>query len=300
VREYQPDALATNLIHADLFGRIFGRLFGVKKIVCYQHGQLLQWEFLRIFDRMTKFLVTRYIVQTKTAKRELIKKLRLPKEMFEVIPNTIDSKEFDFEIDQDNKRKGLGLTSDDSVLTCVSNLRRGKGHEYLLKAFEELYAHPDPSVVGRKGPRTQNLKLLIVGDGEQKEKLLKQAENYISKPDILFLGNRTDVKEILKISDIFVLPTLGEGMSIAIMEAMASGLPIITTDLHENRELITDKETGLLVPPESTTSPTRAIQTLIDDKLQRNTLGENARRKILDCFDIEIVVSKLMLFFKKL
>jgi hypothetical protein len=75
IKEFQPTILTTYLIHSDLFGRIFGRLFGIKTIICSQRGSLLNWEWLRVIDRLTKFLVTKYIVQTKTAKKELMKKL---------------------------------------------------------------------------------------------------------------------------------------------------------------------------------------------------------------------------------
>lgn len=294
IHNSHPDILVTNLIHADLFGRIFGRIFGIKKIVCYQHGQLLQWEFLRIIDRATKFLVTKYIVQTDVAKKELMQKLHLPEEKFEVISNSIDSQEFITKIDGATKRQELHLLPEDTIITCVSNLRRRKGHEYLLKAFEELFLS-----FQRKGNQN-TLKLLIVGDGEQKEKLLDQIHTYQSKAHIRFLGNRNDVKEILKISDLFILPTLGEGMSVAIMEAMATGLPIITTDIPENRELIENQITGILVPPKDTPAITDAIERLLNDKPLRLQLGKNAQKKIQEQFDSHLVKLKLAHFYNNL
>ena len=285
VREFQPEILVTYLIHADLFGRIFGRLFGIRKIICSQRGKLLQWEFLRVIDRATKFLVTRYIVQTETAKQELMKKLQLPKERFDVIHNAIDLKEFDFERDTGKKRKDLGLKPADIVITCISKLRRGKGHEYLLEAFETFLRH------SREGGNP--VKLLIVGDGEQKKKLLEQIEDYRSKPAINFLGNRNDVKEILKISDIFILPTLGEGMSNAIMEAMASGLPVITTDIPENRELIENEENGILIPPMNTDSLVQIMKSLLNNNLQRDLLRKNARNQMLKRFNVNTTILKL-------
>lgn len=298
IKKFRPDILSTNLIHADLFGRILGRLFGIKKIVSYQHGQLLQWNFLRHIDRATKSLVTKYIVQTETAKRDLADKLHLPDGKFTVIPNTIIAKEFEFEMDRNEKRHELGLTPDDIIVTCVSNLRRGKGHRYLLEAFESLYHHPDHGKA--TSIRNKSLHLLIVGDGEMKQNLLSQAVTSVSKDNIHFLGNRTDVKEILQVSDAFILPTLGEGMSIAIMEAMASGLPIITTDLPENRELIDHNRTGILVPPKDARALAQAIRIILDSEQQRKTLGVNARRMILERFDVSIITSKLALFFSNL
>lgn len=288
VKEFRPDILVTYLIHADLFGRVFGRLFGIRRIICNQRGKLLQWEFLRIVDRATKFLVTKYIVQTETAKQELMRKLHLPGGRFEVIPNVIDPAEFNFEIDIKKKREELDLSPDDIVIICVSKLRRGKGHEYLLEAFETL------SLQTKRGDsKIGKPKLIIVGDGEQKETLLKQVGGYTSKPDILFLGNRTDVKEILAISDIFVLPTLGEGMSNAIMEAMASGLPVITTDIPENCELIENGGNGILIPPMDTDSLVQTMENLLNNTRQRDLLRKNAKNQILKLFNINTTISKL-------
>lgn len=80
IQEFQPDILATYLIHADLYGRVLGRLFGIKTIVSSKRGLLLQWEWLAFFDRLTKGLVTHYLVQTEKAKKEWMERLRLPNE----------------------------------------------------------------------------------------------------------------------------------------------------------------------------------------------------------------------------
>lgn len=297
IKDFRPDILVTYLIHADLFGRLFGRLFGIKKIICNQRGKLLQWEFLRIVDYATKSLVTKYIVQTKIAQRELMQKLRLPKERFMVIPNAIDTEEFNFEMDRGKKRAELSLASDDIVITCVSKLRRGKGHKYLLEAFEQLRHYSERL---QKSHTNRRFKLLIVGDGEQKEILLKQIESYKSKSNILFIGNRNDVKELLRISDIFILPTLGEGMSNALLEAMASGLPVITTDIPENNELIKNGKTGILVPIKDSDSLAKSIEDLLSDGERRKNLSENSKRNISEYFDVRIVVSKLTGFLDEL
>lgn len=288
INEFQPEILVTYLIHADLFGRIFGRIFGIKKIICSQRGSLLQWEFLRFLDRFTKFLVTKYIVQTEVAKIKLSKKLHLPLEKFEVIPNSIDISEFEFELDKDAKKKELDINMENLNIVCVSKLRQGKGHLYLMEAFENVFEN------------NKNINLLIVGDGKEKDNLLRQIEKYESKNNIYFLGNRNDVKEILKISDIFVLPTLAEGMSNAIMEAMASGLPIITTDILENKELIENNKTGILIPVKNSATLSQAIEDLLYNKNKKETLGNNAKKETQKDFNINIATSKIIQLLKKL
>lgn len=279
VEEFKPDTLVTYLIHADLYGRVLAKLCGIRKVLCSQRGILLNWEWLRFFDRLTKSLVTKYTVQTEVTKKELMQKLKLPESKFVVIPNGINLTEFNFEINVHDKKTELKLEENKLNIACVSNLRRGKGHEYLLQAFEKIFEND------------KNLNLLIVGDGEKMAELKRQAENYHSKNNIHFLGKRNDVKEILKISDIFVLPTLGEGMSNAILEALASSLPVITTDIPVNKEIITDNVTGFLVKPRQSRELSEKIQFLIVNPEIRKELGLNGKKLIENRFAISKISS---------
>ncbi len=282
IKDFQPDTMVTYLIHADLFGRFFGRLFGVKRILASQRGSLLQWEFLRHVDRFTTSLVNGYIVQNDVAKQELMQKLGLPERKFTVIPNAIDMSLYDPKaFDRAEDRKKLGLAPQDKAIVCVGRLRRGKGHEFLLDAFELIHReHP-------------NAQLLLVGDGEREEALKAQAARLESKEHIHFLGNRDDVKNILHASDIFALPTLGEGMSNAILEAMASSLPCVVTDIKENQVLIEQDKTGLLVPTENSAALASAFSELLQNAAKAKQLGEAAHQKITREYDI-LEISKRM------
>lgn len=288
LREYKPDILVTYLIHCDLIGRFWGRIFGVKKIICSQRGSLLQWEFLRIFDRLTTFLVTKYIVQTEVAKLELSKKLALSEDRFFTIPNGIDLGEYDFPLNQERKKSELGISIENKNIVCVSKLRRGKGHEHLLEAFEGLYK------------KVKNINLLIVGDGEKRDDLQNQIKDYASKNNIYFLGDRNDVKEILCISDIFVLPTLGEGMSNALLEAMAAAKPIITTDIPQNKEMLSHNISALLIPPRNTEALTNSMLSLLTDSDYKNILAANALVRVKKMYDIQVVANNLTAFLKSL
>ena len=281
IQDFNPEILVTYLIHADLFGRIFGRMFGTKKIICNQRGSLQQWKFLRFFDRLTKCLVTKYIVQTEVAKRKLMWQLHLSEEKFVVIPNAISISEYEFTLDNNKKKKELGINIDNKNIVCVSNLHKGKGHEYLLQAFENVYQN------------IKNINLLLVGDGNQRVALENQIKGYTSKGNIYFLGKRSDVKEILKISDLFILATEGEGMSNAIMEAMASGLPVISTDISENRILIKNGYSGILIPSKDVNSLIRAIYLLINDLKNHNILGSNAKNHIINFFNLPAILNRI-------
>jgi len=285
VRDFAPDLLVTYLIHADLFGRIFGKLFGIKKVVCSQRGSLLNWDWLRILDRLTGFLVDKYLVQTGVARKKLAERLKQPFSKFVVIPNGLDLSNYDFKLDIRKKKKDLRLDPRSFNIICVSNLRMKKGHEYLLKAFEMVYR------------KNKSLDLLIVGDGDRKRGLLDQTRNYSSKNNIFFLGQRSDVRELLRISDIFVLATETEGMSNAILEAMASGLPIVTTNIPENCELVEDGKTALLVETREVKELKNAMLKIIENPLLARKLGKEARNVVSRKYNIDMVVKKLGNFY---
>jgi len=116
---------------------------------------------------------------------------------------------------------------------------------------------------------------------------------------VIFLGNRDDVPELLSVIDIFVFPTLFEGMSNALMEAMANGLPIIATDIPENRELIVNNVSGLLVPKKSSVALTQAIEQLLNHKEKTTSLAENAKKVALQKFALEKTLEKYKEFFSK-
>jgi glycosyltransferase involved in cell wall biosynthesis len=284
VSSFNPDLLVTYLIHADLFGRVLGRAFGIKRIVCYQRGSLLNWEFLRTFDRATKRLVTRYIAQTETAKEELKTAMGIEGKEIAVIGNAVDLKTFDFELDTGAKKRELGLDPKNRNIVCVGNLREGKGHEYLLDAFEEIYG------------RCPDVNLLIAGDGQKKKELIEQIKPFNSRANIYFLGGRDDVHEILRVSDIFVLPTLYEGMSNAVMEAMASRVAVITTDIPVNVELAGDS--AILVPPRNAVKLATAMETLLKNDNLRKNLATRAYNKIASKFTLDIVVNKYISLLK--
>lgn len=289
IKEFKPDIIETYLIHSDLFGRIWGRFFSIKKIICNHRGSLLQWKWLAFFDRITSFLVTKYVFQTPSAQKEILRKFNLKKDKTEVVPNVINLDDFEFTIDKNEKLKELGIKSEGINIVSVSNLRIGKGQKYLIEAFEKIY---------KEGYK--NINLLIIGDGDQKGALENQANSCFSKNKIYFLGKRSDVLEILKIGDIFVLPTFYEGMSNAIMEAMASGLGIITTDIDVNKDLIENNYSGILVPVKNSQKISEGLEKLIKDPEERKSLGENAYQEIKEKYSLDIVYQKIATLIESL
>lgn len=290
VQKFSPNVIVTYLFHADMIGRLFLQ----RKITTpcipflrttYNHPRYF---VARLCEWITKPLVKQYLANSEAVKNFYVKHIGVHPEKVTVIPNGLDIDYFD-SINPDQKLKELlGIKADDFVIICVANLHINKGHRYLLEAFENIYSeHP-------------NTHLLVVGDGTEHKNLIFQIKNYSSKNNISFLGRRTDVPALLKISNCFILPTLFEGQSNAILEAMASGLPVITTDIPENQELINHKQNGWLVPSKSITALTKAIETLYSDSSLQKILTIKANFTLRNHFSLETSANKFRQFLTTL
>lgn len=275
----KPDLILTYLFHADVIGRLFLPLFFKIKIVpflrtTYNHPKYM---VARIFEKLTKNLVLNYLANSQSVVNFYSDNYKINKNKFTVIPNGINVKFYDGIKPVDHKIK---------TIICVANLHINKGHKYLLEAFEQVYKI------------NNNIKLVLVGDGVEKDNLQSQVSNYRSKNKVEFLGNRHDVPRLLKQSDIFVLPTLFEGMSNALMEAMVCNLPIITTDIPENKTIL-DTDSALLVPVENSQMIAKNIKLLLSDSKLATKLGKNARQKIVDNYDLIKVAKQYEGFIRK-
>lgn len=131
----------------------------------------------------------------------------------------------------------LGLRARDTVLISVGRLDKNKNNGTLIKAVA-LYQKP-------------SIHLVICGDGEEREYLSNLAKELGIESQILFLGKRSDMKELYAMADIFVMASYREGLSRSIMEAMASGLPCIVSDIRGNRDLVENNINGFVFKPQS-------------------------------------------------
>lgn len=266
IKHEKPDVIITYLIHADLFGRFWGRVFGVHKVLCWNRGSLLQWQWLSFFDRLSSFLVDGYIFQTEAMRKEISHQQHIPANKTQVIPNSVDLLAL---LPQSNRAATLysAGVSDPTLptLICIANLRQGKGHPVLLRAFEEVMRESGPA------------NLLIVGEGEQRPLLETLARGQESAPHIFFLGHQKNIPALLAASDIFVLPTFYEGMSNAILEAMLMERAVVTTDIPVNHDIIRTGFSGLLVAVRDEQQLAEALEHLIAHPDERLRMAKNGR-----------------------
>jgi len=288
IRQYKPDILITYLIHADLFGRVFGRLFGIKVIICSQRGSLHGWQFLRPVERLTRSLVTSYTAQTEAAKQELMQYSHLTDAQVQVIPNTIRLEDFSKPAVSSTLRKELGLPAKAPVLIFVANLLKGKGHAYLLQAFEEVTQ------------QVPDIHLLLVGEGPERTNLENRLSTLPHGNQVHLLGRRKDIIQLLQASTLFVFPSLAEGMSNALLEGMAAGLPCVVSDIEVNREVIQDEVNGLLFRCGDPEDLVRQLLRVLSDPVLAKKLSQAARKTVAEEYDQPQAMAKLISFFHSL
>jgi glycosyltransferase involved in cell wall biosynthesis len=184
-----------------------------------------------------------------------------------VIPNGVDLERFGEPVDRTAVRRRLGVPNGARLLIVVAKLFEQKGHGVLLETLPKVLArHPD-------------LEILLAGEGPLRSQLGRQAETSGSGHRVHFLGNRRDLPELLAASDLFVLPSLWEGLPMALLEAMASRLPVIATDVSGSREVLADGG-GVLVPPGDVERLTSAITDILADPTQASALGQAGRERV--------------------
>lgn len=162
-------------------------------------------------------------------------------------------------------RKELGLNEHDLVVGCVGRLVDLKNHAALIKQWPEVHrAHP-------------HAKLLLIGDGPLRQTLHELALDHGVAEHVIFAGLRDNVAQLLPALDIFALPSFTEGVSIALLEAMASGLPPLASKVGGNIEVVQHGKTGMLFDVQDAGALSQALMTMLGDESMRQQLARQAR-----------------------
>jgi glycosyltransferase involved in cell wall biosynthesis len=187
-----------------------------------------------------------------------------------VIPNGVDVERYQRPVDREAVRSTLGLAAEARLVIVVAKLFAQKGHAVLLEALPFASLRPQDAV-------------LLVGEGPERDQLERTARDR-GLTSVRFLGNRPDVARLLAASDLFVLPSLWEGLPMALLEGMASGLPVIATDVAGSRQVVASGQNGILVPPGDPGSLASSLTRLLADDAERARLGRAARELVEEQF----------------
>ncbi|MDD5528249.1 MAG: glycosyltransferase [Patescibacteria group bacterium] len=283
VKNFQPDLQVNYLIHADIFGRLFAKKAGVKKLVSYIRNRHTNPLF-KVLDFLTLSSVD-YLLTNSSAVLDFYRRVyHFPAARSSFIANGIDLAPLP-EFDREKLKAELGIDGDDFVIISAARLHKQKDLPTLLRAL---------AIVKEKG--FIKPKLLLAGIGSEKEELEQLARALDSEDNVKFLGIRQDVPNLLAIAGAFVLPSLHEGMSNALLEAMKEGCPAIVSAIPENAELIKDKENGLTFIPGNETELAEKIMAVAASPLVAGKLADKAKITVAG-YDIKKIIKQLDDFF---
>lgn len=182
-------------------------------------------------------------------------------------------------------RRDLGLGHDQPLIGNISALRRQKDHATLLRAM--------PLVLDQR----PDAMLVIAGEGELKQELAELADELGVSANVRFLGYRSDVNDLLAQFDMFVLPSLYEGLPLCILEAMAAAAPVVATNADGTNEVVRHGETGLLVPVQDPHALAQGMLAMLEDKPRAKAMGQAARELIRMEYNLENMIKQYEEFY---
>lgn len=283
IKEREIDIIHTHLYHANMYGRA-AALAARVPVVATEHNVYKSYKKKRsVINRLLAKRTDSMIAVSMAVKDEICKRDSIDPAKVEVIYNGIEVERFKVP-DAEEKRRAkvaLGLEPDIIVAGTISRLSKQKGHTYLLRAFADLT---------RSFPE---LKLLVVGSGPLEDELKSQAEKLGLSESVIFTGARRDVPEILKALDIFVMPSLWEGFPVSLLEAFATGLPVVVSPVGGVVDAVKDRVSGLYVEPEDVDGLVAQISKLLKDNEMATGLGTEARKVVEESFSVSCMVDSL-------
>jgi glycosyltransferase involved in cell wall biosynthesis len=286
----KPEILHTHLYHAGLIGRIIAKKAKIPFVVVHQHGLERNRSILRsLLDRKFSKWVTHYVASCSAVAQMLQKRERVPGGKISIIYNGISAEDSSRKISRQDLRNTPENGTMPIIIGSIGRLEPEKGHEDLLYGFSSL-----PDQVSNPS------QLWLVGDGSEKERLIKISQNLGIKDRVRFFGSQETVAPLWRHINIFILPSKWEGMSMALLEAMGQGIPVIATAVGGTPEVITNSFNGLLIPANDPMAITHAIELLSKDPQLRKEMGIRGQSHVLANYTLEKTVDKIDRLYKRL
>lgn len=268
-RSFRPDLIHSQLWTGNTIARIVGILTGTPNIVSEQNVYEDRNKMRLIIDKILSYHTKKIIAVSEPVKDFILQKQKISKDKIRIIPNSID--QFKFKIKKSkNFKKELGIKNDFPVIVGVGMLGRLKNQKIIIEALSRV---------------NLDFNLLFLGDGPERANLQKLVKKLKMKEKVKFLGWRRDVSNILNASDIFVLSSYTEGLSLSLMEAMYMKKVCVVSNIKPNRVLI-NKNNGFFFSPDDYHTLSKILYGLIKYRSKWSRLGSAARKTIEAKFSI--------------
>jgi glycosyltransferase involved in cell wall biosynthesis len=288
LRRRSIDVMHTHEFAMNVYGSLLSRITGIP-IVTTVHGKNYYCEKLR--RRLGYRFAARQSIMVAVSddlKRFLTESVRIRSEYVRVVPNGIDLNRYAINDVDNTVRKELGINAGRPVIGTVGNLFAVKGQIYLVKACQ-IVANTIPDFV-----------LLVAGEGEELAVLREEARNLGIQENVKFLGFREDVPSLLQAIDVFVLPSLSEGLPLSVLEALALQKPVVASDVGGIPEVVEDGITGFLVPPKNPEALADKILLLLRNPQLAADFGKEGRKKVEEAFSLEHMIQEYQSLYEEL
>lgn len=278
--ENKVDLVHTHNVGAWIYGGIAALLAG-KKVIHTEHSNVFAHQNrLILSERVLSNFTSVIIGDSKKVRDHLVFQSKLPESKIETVFNGIDTDIFRDDGTRSLRKTFKNIAEHDIVIGTVARLAAVKNQETMLEALKILTK------------RMPNIKLLMIGDGPQKNALNAKATELNISDKVLFLGEREDIPQLLNCLDIFILTSLSEGLPLSVLEAMASCLPVISTRVGAIPEVVREGETGFLIEPKCPEALADAIERLATNPELRIAMGKKGRQRVIEEFSLKQMVDQ--------
>jgi glycosyltransferase involved in cell wall biosynthesis len=280
LRAWQPAVVHSHMVHANLLSRMTRLVVRVPVMVSTAHSinEGRTWRYLayRMTDRLSD--VTTNV--SAAAMAEAIRRGAVRRERVRVVPNGVDLARFEPAPGvRDEVRARLGIESDEFAWLAAGRFVAAKDYPNMLDAF------------ARARTTAARSSLLIAGIGREQQAARAQAARLGIASDVRFLGLRDDLPDLMAGADGFLLSSAWEGLPMVLLEAAASALPIVATDVGGNQEIVRSGESGLLVPPHDSEALAQAMVELVASTAEeRQAMGAAGRRQVAERYSLDRIV----------
>jgi glycosyltransferase involved in cell wall biosynthesis len=292
IRASSPDLVHTHLLHGDVYGQLGARLARVPAVSSIHSVRSFYGkEPVRSAARTAGRLARRTIAISSHVADNINKHKLTPADRVRVVHYGVDTDAWaNDDVDRASARDGFGLDREAFVVGLASNLIPGKGHDVMLESFGLLRA---------ASARTH---LLVAGTGPLDEELRQRASSMGLDRDVTWTGYVPDMKAFMAACDVVVFPTLpslGEGFGLAALEAMASGRPVVASDMGPLPEIVVDGVTGFLVAPGAADEIARALEKLEADRGLLSTMGATGRTRAKTEFGSDAMAERTVQVYRE-
>lgn len=279
MKEQEIEILQTTLFYADIIGAYAAYLAKVPVVVSWEPvtGPFAFRHYWSYKLAMQK--IDRVVAVSEDIRQRVIRERNLSPEKVLTIHYGVDLAKFAPE-DQTLTRADIGVADNHLVLGTVARFDYPKGHKYLIDAAPDIVR------------RFPNVHFVFVGDGPLRLEIEQQIKQLGLKDYFILLGFRRDIKQLLGVFDLFILPSLSEGLPNAVLEAMACSNPVVATAVNGVVEVVKEGETGYLVPPADPTRMAEAVIKMLGSPENMKDMGKEGRERVVNHFSVEQQISK--------